>query len=87
MNNLLEKSSYESDRGELVGKDPRKVTKEEWLDSGVNLTLGMKAIRGKCVDCCCGDTSEVRKCTVVGCPLWPLRMGSVPKGFKLAREV
>ncbi len=34
-----------------------------------------KAIRLKCIDCCCGNTAEVRKCTVEHCPLWRYRMG------------
>lgn len=34
-----------------------------------------KAIRLKCVDCCCGNTAEVRKCPVTDCPLWRYRMG------------
>jgi hypothetical protein len=35
-------------------------------------------IRAKCLDCCCGQLSEVRKCTAVGCALWPYRFGSNP---------
>ena len=34
-----------------------------------------KAIRLKCLDCCCGQPSEVRKCPAVDCPLWRFRMG------------
>ena len=34
-----------------------------------------KAIRLKCIDCCCGNTAEVRKCTVTSCHLWRFRMG------------
>ena len=34
-----------------------------------------KAIRLKCIDCCCGNTAEVRKCPVTNCPLWRFRMG------------
>lgn len=34
-----------------------------------------KAIRLKCIDCCCGNMAEVRKCPAVGCPLWRYRMG------------
>jgi hypothetical protein len=35
----------------------------------------LKALRARCLDCCCGQASEVRKCTAVGCPSWPFRMG------------
>jgi hypothetical protein len=38
----------------------------------------MGVIRAKCLDCCCGQIGEVRKCTSAGCPLWPYRMGSNP---------
>ena len=33
-----------------------------------------EAIREKCLDCCCGNSAEVRKCTVYRCPLWRYRM-------------
>lgn len=33
------------------------------------------AIREKCMDCCCGNRAEVRRCTAVKCPLWRYRMG------------
>ena len=34
-----------------------------------------KAIRLKCLDCCCGQAAEVRKCPATLCPLWRFRMG------------
>ena len=34
-----------------------------------------KAIRLKCLDCCCGNTAEVRRCPSEYCPLWRYRMG------------
>ena len=34
-----------------------------------------KAIRAKCLDCCCGHMAEVRYCPATKCPLWPYRMG------------
>ena len=34
-----------------------------------------KAIRLKCIDCCGGNTAEVRKCPTTHCPLWRFRMG------------
>ena len=39
----------------------------------------VKAIRAKCLDCCCGHPSEVRICTASKCPLYPYRMGTRPK--------
>lgn len=38
-----------------------------------------KAIRLKCIDCCAGQPSEVRRCTAVKCPLFPYRMGREDK--------
>lgn len=34
-----------------------------------------KAIRLKCLDCCCGQSAEVRRCHLESCPLWRYRMG------------
>lgn len=34
-----------------------------------------KAIRAKCLDCCCGNSAEVRRCEITTCPLWIYRMG------------
>ena len=34
-----------------------------------------KAIRQKCLDCCCGQANEVRMCTATNCPLWSFRLG------------
>ena len=38
-----------------------------------------KAIRLKCLDCCCGSSTEVRKCPAEDCPLWRYRMGNEKK--------
>lgn len=42
-------------------------------------TSPLKAIRAKCLDCCCGQIVEVRYCTALKCPLNPYRMGHKPK--------
>jgi hypothetical protein len=42
-------------------------------------------IRAKCIDCSGGSESEARKCTAIGCALWPYRMASNP--FRVPREV
>lgn len=39
----------------------------------------LKAIREKCLDCCCGQTKAVKECTITRCTLWPYRMGRRPK--------
>lgn len=33
------------------------------------------AIRNHCISCCAGQTSEVRKCALTDCHLWPYRLG------------
>ena len=38
----------------------------------------IKAIRAKCLDCCCNSAHEVRLCTCVNCALWPYRFGKRP---------
>lgn len=74
----LEVSPYASDRGELIGRDPREMTADELPER----LVGLKAIRAKCIDCSGGSQSEVRKCTVTQCPLWPLRMGEKPNAWR-----
>lgn len=37
-----------------------------------------KAIREKCLDCCCGQVKEVTLCEVKECPLFPYRFGCGP---------
>ena len=41
-----------------------------------------KAIRAKCLDCCCGSAKEVRLCTNKKCSLYPYRFGKKPKDDK-----
>lgn len=40
----------------------------------------LRAIRAKCLDCCCGNPNEVRICTAEKCPLYSYRSGHRPKG-------
>lgn len=41
----------------------------------------IKAIRAKCLDCCCGNVAEVRRCPSEKCALYPYRMGKRPKAY------
>ena len=79
-NPLLQISPFESDGGQLIGRDPRTIPPEGWRDR-LFLT-GLHAIRAKCLDCAL-EPSEVRKCVHTECPLWTLRMGCVPKGYRI----
>ena len=38
----------------------------------------LRAIREKCLDCCCQQPTEVRDCHIKTCTLWPFRMGKNP---------
>jgi hypothetical protein len=71
----LEDSPYPG--GEKVGRLPRSMELQELRDLGGPQTP-IRAIRAKCLDCCGGNAAEVRKCTAVGCALWPFRMGHNP---------
>lgn len=41
-------------------------------------TTPMKAIRLKCLDCCCGSSYEVERCSCPNCALYPFRFGKNP---------
>ena len=45
-----------------------------------------KAIRLKCIDCCCGNMAEVRRCPSEQCPLWRYRMGKEIKDVETLEE-
>jgi hypothetical protein len=81
---LLEISPYQADEGELIGKHPGDVPLKIF-SLKFRAQNPLKAIREKCVDCSCGDTSEVRKCVAVDCALWPFRMRTNP--FRKRREL
>ena len=38
----------------------------------------IKAIKAKCLDCCCGQREEVKLCPATTCPLWAFRFGKNP---------
>lgn len=40
----------------------------------MRITRG-KAIRLKCLDCCCGSSKEVKLCPCSNCPLYTYRLG------------
>lgn len=42
----------------------------------------LKAIRRKCIECCCGQVTEVRLCHLSACGLWPYRLGMDPNPSK-----
>lgn len=79
------KSGLELRDGEEIGRDPREMTQEEIQACGHEPMPVLAAIRARCLDCCGGQPSEVRKCTAVACALWPFRQNKNP--WRTAREV
>lgn len=75
---LLEKSPFQVDGGELIGRDPRQIGRREFDEAGIAAAPILDVIRAKCLDCCVEQPDEVRKCVSVLCPNWPYRMGANP---------
>ncbi len=71
--------------GDEFGKDPRKLSKEQLNNLGHEAKPVLTALRERCIDCSGGNTAEVRRCTALGCPLWPFRMGTNP--WRAEREL
>ena len=46
----------------------------------------VKAIRAKCLECCCGQVNEVRECPITDCPLFPFRYGKNPYRKPISEE-
>ena len=42
------------------------------------ITNPVKAIKAKCIDCCCGSFAEVKLCENADCALHPFRFGKNP---------
>ena len=81
---FLEISPFQTDEGELIGKHPSDVS-PQILSLKFRAQNPLKAIREKCLDCCCGNATEVRKCVSIDCALWPYRMSTNP--FRKKREL
>ena len=50
------------------------------------ITSPLRAIRAKCIDCCCGQISEVRNCPCTSCPLHSYRMGKSNRTRTMTEE-
>ena len=48
------------------------------MEKTIDITSPMKAIRAKCLDCCCDQREEVKLCPATTCPLYPFRLGKNP---------
>ena len=76
--NPAQKALLEKRQGWDVGRDPRRVSRDELVAAGHKPMSPLKALRARCIDCCAGSANEVRLCTAVSCPAWPFRLGSSP---------
>jgi hypothetical protein len=75
-NDLTRRAGLEpGENGHPVGRDPRGMSSRELKMTGHSPAPPLDAIRAHCVDCCAGQLGEVRRCTAIGCDLWPFRMG------------
>lgn len=72
--------------GEEIGRDPRRMSMAELNALGHQPSPMLKVIRAKCLDCSCGQVSEVRKCAAADCALWPYRMSANPFRSPLSDE-
>jgi len=70
--------------GSTEGKHPRDADVDVMREIHDPAPL-LRVIRVKCIDCSGGSESEARKCTAIGCALWPYRMASNP--FHAPREM
>jgi len=75
---LTEQSPFAVDGGERIGRDPRRIAINEFDAAGIVCSPILAVVRAKCLDCCGGQSDEVRKCISIRCALWPYRMGSNP---------
>lgn len=63
---------------ETIGADPRKLDRGTLEAAGHEKLPLLRVIRAFCIECSGGSKAEARKCTAVGCQLWPYRMGTNP---------
>ena len=68
----------EVEDNQATGKNPLLSDVSEIKRAGhKNIPLA-KVIRKKCLECCCFQPGEVRKCHITDCALWPYRMSKNP---------
>lgn len=59
---------------------------ENDTEESSKITSPLKAIKAKCLDCCCGQYVEVKNCTCKDCPLWDFRLGKNPHRSRTVTE-
>ena len=71
--------------GVRVGRDPRTLSEADLEAMGRPAISRGDAIRAKCLECCNRSPTEVRRCGMIDCALWPFRMGTNP--YRERRQV
>lgn len=54
---------------------PTQTSVSECANPKVKRLTPMRAIKAKCLDCCCGSRQEVKVCPAMDCTLWIFRTG------------
>lgn len=78
----LETEELESENEKRVSDFASFKKLKEKLSGSEDRIPPIKAIRLKCLDCCCGQRIEVNLCPCEDCPLWPFRFGKNPYSNK-----
>lgn len=63
--------------GQPIGRHPGGMTTEELQALGHTKAPLLTVIRENCIECA-GSRSEVRRCAMAHCALWPYRMATNP---------
>ena len=71
-------AAHPSTDNDLVGANPLVLGGAVLVAAGIKPLTPLKAIRARCMDCCGGSRSEVRKCVALDYANWPFRMGKNP---------
>lgn len=77
-----EEEVMESEGGQRTSDAAAFKKLKERFSSSEDRISPIKAIRLKCLDCCCGQRVEVNLCPCEDCPLWPFRFGKNPYSNK-----
>ena len=75
------------DKDGPIGLNPSEVGVEALNEGGHLKRPILRAIRAKCLDCCVGSESEVRRCHITDCDLWPYRMGKNPFSLQTGNAI
>ncbi len=73
-----QKALLEKRQGWDVGRDPRRVSRDELVAAGHKPMSPLNAMRARCVDCCAGEPNGFADAPSLCCPSWPYRMGTNP---------